>query len=133
LVGPSRAGLFFLRRDTMGKAQIIHVKVDQMPELKTTDTYYKNLQTLVGGHMDAIFVAPNIAMYHHGEGKLIGLPFNFLLCKNTGRNEVVGDNIVGDVFFATHDSEGEMISLTEDMVHEIMNMFLRRDTFLMGH
>lgn len=116
----------------MGKAQVIHVKVNEMPELKTVDTHYKNLQTLVGGHMDAIFVAPHIAMYHHGEGKLIGLPYNFLMCKNTGTGEVVGDHIVGDVFFATHDEEGEMISLTEDMINEIMIMFLRRDTFLMN-
>ena len=114
----------------MEKAQVIHVQVDKMPELKTVDTYYKNLQSLVGGHMEVIFINPKIVMYHHGEGKIIGLPPNFNFVVDDSRGVRVADVIVGDVFFATHDSEGEMISLTERMIEEIMSRFMDRLHFL---
>jgi hypothetical protein len=114
----------------MGKAQVIHVEVGKMPNIRTVDTHYKKLQDLVGGHMEVIFINPKVAMYHHGEGKLIGLEPNFnFLVKAPGEIRI-GDVIVGDVFFATHDKEGEMISLTDNMIEDIMHRFIDRHHFL---
>jgi hypothetical protein len=45
-------------------------------ELDEGDSQLKSLQELVGGHIEAIGLAPNVTAYLNEEGKLLNLPTN---------------------------------------------------------
>jgi hypothetical protein len=61
-------------------------------------------------------------MWLNEEGKLDGLAENFCLV----RDNLILDVIVGDVFFASHDDEGNTTSLTDDMLERILKRFVNR-------
>lgn len=69
----------------------------------------EDMQKIVGGHIECVQLPHDIDLWLNEEGKLEGLPANIALFHN---GEVV-DIIVGDVFFASHDDEGDSTSLND--------------------
>lgn len=111
--------------------KVIHLKVGKQPvEKEIEGDDLPTLQSLVGGSLEAIFPTANIAMYLNEEGKLMNLAPNFNIIKKIDGKLKAVDVIVGDVFFATHNNEGEMESLTNEMIDEIMTRFIDRVNFL---
>lgn len=105
--------------------RVLHVPVGDQPTIKEIDGSLKSMQSLVGGHLEGLGITEDIAMYLHGEGKGIGLPQNFLLMNKA---QIV-DVAVGDVFFCSHNEEGDAVSLTDEMIQEIVNRFIDRGAF----
>lgn len=91
--------------------KIIVKKAGHNPEVKEIQGTLKNFQEIVGGYIECIdFGFANILCVCNEEGKLLGLPPNFVFG---------GDIIVGDVFFCSNGEE-DFESLTDDQVEFIM-------------
>lgn len=80
---------------------------------------------LVGGYIECLRVTEEIDLWLNEEGKLDDLEPNFGLV----RGDQILDIIVGDVFFASHDSEGETISITEEQIAHVKERFIERRLF----
>jgi hypothetical protein len=89
---------------------------------------YKTSQELVGGYIERLMIDDEIDLWLNEEGKLNGLQPNF----NLVRNDKVIDVVVGDVFFASHDDEGNTTSLTEEMISRIQKRFQDRRNMIWG-
>ena len=97
--------------DTSGQWKII----DQ-PKITLED-----FQKVVGGWIEGVHLWSDITMYCNEEGKLKGLPINYLatyLVKNT---RPFDDFIAGNVIFSKVDKDGEEISLTLDDMNYIID------------
>lgn len=90
--------------------QVLVVRVGQPSVVETMGTSLEAQQKLVGGYIEGVQLGDGILMICNEEGKLQGLPPNFLL---------PGDVIVGDVFFCRVDNEGECASLTDTDIKRI--------------
>ena len=78
---------------------------------------YQLLRDSVQGYIECANVEENIDIWLNEEGKLIGLTPNRLATfMYWARWGVGADIIVGDVFLATNNSEGETIGLNEEQI-----------------
>lgn len=103
--------------------KVLHLKADgDTGEIVFKDNGYESSKELVGGYLEMLRVDEEIDMWLNEEGKLDGLSENFCLV----RNNSILDVIVGDVFFASHDDEGNTTSLTDDMLERISKRFISR-------
>ena len=97
--------------------KIVVKRAGKNPEVKEIKETLENLQEIVGGYIECIdFGFSNILLVCNEEGKLLGLPANFVFR---------GDVIVGDVFFCSAGRE-DFGSLTDDQIvflMVIMNYF----------
>ena len=80
---------------------------------------YEDMSEMVGGYIECIRVAHSIDMWCNDCGKLENLPLNLVLGDEKGRK--ILDTIQGDVFFASHDGEGNTIGLTTAQIKWVMN------------
>ena len=91
--------------------RIMIKKVGEPPYVEERETLtLEDMQGIVGGYIECLSITPTLDMWLNEEGKLIDLPLNLCVSNN---GEIV-DGICGDVFFASHDSEGETIGITEE-------------------
>lgn len=106
------------------------LKVDD-PELTIVEMpnslILKAMQDLVGGHVQMIYITPDIQLYLNEEGKIEGLESNFYLL-NKG---AIVDEIVGNCFFATIEND-DIASLTDKQLEEIKKRFINREIFNIG-
>lgn len=111
----------------MKEILVLHLKASEdEAELIAKEDNLKASQNLVGGHLELLRIDDEIDMWLNEEGKLDGLDGNFNLVSN-GR---VIDVVVGDVFFASHDDEGNTTSLTKEMIKRIIEKrFIDRRNF----
>jgi hypothetical protein len=101
-------------------------KEDSQVMMKGSDL--ASSQKLVGGYIECVGLSDDIDLWLNEEGKLDGLKPNFNLVYN---NEV-RDVVVGNVFFASHDDEGDTTSLSEGQLKSIENMFINRRNLKLG-
>ena len=92
--------------------RIVIKKAGQFPEVKEIKGTLENLQEIVGGYIQCFYIYDNLICVCNEEGKLLGLPENFLF---------MGDFIVGDVFFCAG-AEEEFVSLSDTQVQDIMKV-----------
>lgn len=93
--------------------RIVIKKVDQKPVVKVVSGELKELQEIVGGHIECIDVGDNILCVCNEEGKLLGLRPNFIARTNI---------ICGDVFFCSKGYE-DFESLTDSQIVKLLNTF----------
>lgn len=94
-----------LKNETIEKIPQIRVVVKnpgQEPVTTTLNNTLKDLQQTVGGYIETIDLAGGVILICNEEGKLRGLPFNFLF---------FSDHIVGPAIFAAFDEAGNFTSL----------------------
>ena len=70
--------------------KIVIKRVGQVPEVKEIKGELHEMQEIVGGYIECFQVFDNVLCVCNEEGKLKGLPINFIFG---------GDFIAGDVFF----------------------------------
>jgi hypothetical protein len=99
--------------------QIITKRVGLPIQFETIEHTLENMQKIVGGSLDSVWLPENIIMWVDDEGLLKESPLN--LITYVDGKEV--HYIAGDVFFAGIDNEGETISLTEEQMVWIANRF----------
>ena len=93
--------------------KIVVKKVGQMPEVREVENELHVLQEIVGGYIECFPIFDNVVCVCNEEGKLKGLPINFVFD---------GDFIAGDVFFcATGIDDFESLSIYQTSV--IMRVF----------
>lgn len=100
------------------------------PEAKIVERFehsLENLQTVVGGYIEAVSVNESITIWLNEEGKLQELPPNFYLIGNGSPFDIV----VGDVIITGTDGEGNTIGLSDEEVTEIQERFINRLSFKM--
>lgn len=90
--------------------RIVIKKANELPEVKEIKGTLENLKEIVGGYIECFPVYGNILCVCNEEGKLLGLPVNFLF---------MNDVIVGDVFFCAGGEE-DFESLNDEQVEDIM-------------
>ena len=97
--------------DTSGQWKII----DQ-PKITLED-----FQKVVGGWIEGISIGQNITMYCNEEGKIIGLPVNYLATYIVQNMRQFTDVVCGNVIFSKIDKDGEEISLSLDDINYIID------------
>lgn len=94
--------------------KVVVKKAGYNPEVREIPNELKAFHDIVGGHIECVRLGiGNIIMVCNEEGKLIGLPPNFMFSR---------DIIVGDVFFCTAGYE-DFESLTNDQIEFLMVFF----------
>lgn len=91
--------------------RIIVKEVGKNPKVKEITNELRVLQEIVGGYIECFNVIDTILCVCNEEGKLIGLPPNFIFN---------GSVIVGDVFFCAAGDE-DFESLNDDQLEFIMS------------
>lgn len=92
--------------------KIVVKKVGQKPEVKEIQGTLEEYKEIVGGYIECFPVFDNVLCVCNEEGKLKGLPINFIFG---------GDIIVGDVFFVAAGEE-DFESLDNYQIKVIMNI-----------
>ncbi len=105
---------------------IIIKRVGAEPEVVSYENFgLEDMQELVGGLIEAIYVGGEIDLWCNDEGKVYDMPINLALGDTDNRQ--ILDTIHGDVFFAARDDTGNTIGLTEAQQIWIMNQFKSPD------
>lgn len=100
------------KRKKMISAIIIEPGKD--PRMETIRNDLHTLQRLVGGYIEAVPLAEDMAMIVNEEGKLMDLPKNFWM-------EVIGDYIVGTaVFVGVDGDEFDNVPVTLSDLYSVM-------------
>ena len=92
--------------------KIVVKKPAEKPEVKEIKGELHEMQEIVGGYIQCVNIIDNILCVCNEEGKLMGLPPNFMFN---------GDMIVGNVFFCVGGEE-DFESLNDDQIEFIMNV-----------
>ena len=106
---------------------IVIKNVNELPYIETYDKDelgLEDMQSLVGGYIECVSVTDKIDMWVNEEGKLY-LPLNFFIDNGSWTLDV----ICGNVFFASHDDEGNVIGLTAEEEYKVIDMLMKRYTF----
>lgn len=91
------------------KIRVLVKEPGKEAELREIPNTLEALQGIVGGYIETVWLRDNCVLVCNEEGKLQGLPPNFLL---------MGDLIVGTAVLAGVDGE-EFCSLTDEQVQRI--------------
>lgn len=101
---------------------IIVKKVNEEPKVVSYEEFgLDEMQEIVGGLIEAVYVGGEIDLWCNDEGKILGLPSNIALGDADERRLL--DVINGDIFFAARNESGDTIGLTEAQSIWIMNQF----------
>ena len=86
----------------------------------------QDLQSAVGGWVQAIDLAPDLTMWLNEEGKLVGLPHNLTAQKLWDKTFWVGsDFVVGDVVLTGGtDEEGRTLPLATDTAQRVRELLV---------
>lgn len=80
-----------------------------------SENAYEVISQAVGGYIEVVQLTPKLFMYLNEEGKLLNLEINrFATEAFWQRFGMLSDVIVGDVVFASHNEEGEVVSLENE-------------------
>lgn len=80
------------------------------------------LQKAVGGHIEAVTIASDLALICNEEGLLMGLPYNHTVCELPFVGPIVAVGANGDVF----------TSLTPDQIRDVMRLLREPKSDLRG-
>lgn len=69
--------------------KVVVKEVGKPAEIRDVNDF-KELQTIVGGHVEAVVIENGITMLCNEEGKLEGLPLNFLMLSHVSHDSIVG-------------------------------------------
>ena len=92
--------------------RVVRLAPGKMPEETTIMAGLDSLQSEVGGNIEVVGLDKGVDAYVNEEGLLIGLPFNCHLPTAYAGGRMVP--VVGTIILASHDAEGETVSLTDE-------------------
>lgn len=103
----------------MSKYICVICKPGQLPELCEIDASLEGMQKAVGGYLELFYATESgLDFFCNEEGKLIDLPFNKFF---------FGDYIAGNILVASHNDEGETVSLSEAQAWEALLMLINNN------
>ena len=96
------------------KIKIVVSEPGKAPEIKEIDSDLSSMQEVVGGYVECISVNNNIDIWVNEEGLLMDLPFN----------RYIGSvPVVGTIFAASHNNDGDTLGLNPKQVEIAMQLF----------
>lgn len=101
------------------KIKAVVAEVGKEPEVREILDSLESMQSIVGGYIECIMMPGNIDIYINEEGTLMNLPFNRF---------VAGSPLVGNIFAASHDKDGNCISLNQKQIDTLMKMFSLKES-----
>lgn len=105
----------------MKKIIVLHVSVEQEPQIVTIDGSLESMQALVGGWLEHVQLDDGLDLYCNEEGRLRNLPLNLR------RENPIGNTLNGDFFLCRSDQDGEAISLTPQDIKFLQQRFALPD------
>ena len=107
---------------------ILVVEPGKVPETREMSGTLREMQSIVGGHIQAIYPFPGIALVCNEEGLLLGLPANRGLRDENGD---LYDIVCGTFFLCGAPSDGESFtSLTPAQVAQMERRFHAPEVFV---
>ena len=107
---------------------ILVVEPGKVPETREMSGTLREMQSIVGGHIQAIYPFPGIALVCNEEGLLLGLPPNRGLRDEAGQ---LYDVVCGTFFLCGSPPDSEhFTSLTEEQLGRYESMFRRPELFV---
>lgn len=103
----------------MGKMRVLKVEPMKLPEVVEIGSDLKSMQDAVGGYIDIVPIAQNVAILLNDEGKVIGLPGNRRIYD--GDHNVV--DIIAGTFYVCGDDGDSLTDLPEDKFAIYYNYF----------
>lgn len=92
--------------------QVIVKKVGQTGEIKEMESGLEPMQQIVGGWIERVALPYKIDLWINEEGMINQLPLNLI----TSLDGNAVHQIYGDIFFASHDGEGNTVGLDDFQV-----------------
>jgi len=108
----------------MEKLKVLAKKVGEEMKLVEFDRSLSNMQKLVGGKLEVVSLPHGIDMWFNEEGRLLEQRLNLV----TLYDMRMVHEIVGTVFFASLDEEGEVISLSEEQMEWLKSSMMKNTT-----
>ncbi len=78
-------------------------------------------QSIVGGHIEGVYITENITIYCNDEGKINSLPINNLATWYVKSRRQFDDYICGNIVFSKIDSDGNEIGLDDLDVNNVID------------
>lgn len=105
----------------MSLIKVVYKKPFKLPTIITVDNHYKELQKLVHGPITMTLFEPmeNVDIISNDEALLVQEPPNIVYSFN-GNSPIY---LCGPIIFAGCNSEGETVSLTDEQIITIFNLF----------
>lgn len=100
--------------------RVLRKNVGEAPKLFEMEPGLDAMREIVGGFIECVALPHNIDLWLNDEGQLEQLPLNLLTYVD---GQIVHD-IVGNIFFASHDGKGGTVSLRDKQVAWIMDRML---------
>jgi len=97
----------------VGKITIIAVRRGQDPVVEEMESGLKPMQDFVGGYIDTLQLGQGVDLWCNDEGLYTEQP-NRLVTTAYGHRTPIH----GDFFLASHDAEGETVSLSDEQIAE---------------
>jgi len=88
----------------------IVARVGQHPAVEEIEAGLDGMQAVVGGYIERVQLSETVDLWLNEEGRITGLPLNRLVRDDYGNDW----DVHGDVFLASHDDEGDTVSLSEE-------------------
>lgn len=111
--GTQEALFEHLEHSRQQKLTVVVKCVGKEPEVTEIENTLFEMQVIVGGYIEAVYMFDGVVLICDEEGKIKNRPANFKL----GR-----DIVVGDVFFVGTKGE-DFTSLTSEQIQTILNSF----------
>lgn len=80
------------------------------------------LQKAVGGHIEAVTIASDLALICNEEGLIMWLPYNLTVCERTFAGPIVAVGVYGE----------EFVSLTPNQIRDVMRLLREPKSDLRG-
>jgi hypothetical protein len=94
--------------------RVLKKPVDGKPVVVEIGGSLESLQESVGGYIEAVGLFDKLTLICNEDGKLTGLPYNFMLPN--------GDHVVGDVIFVRED-KSNFCSMSDSDIKKICHTF----------
>ena len=108
------------------KIAIIEKRVGKEPTVSEIENNLAAIQSFVGGYFEVVGIGmPDGRCYLHcnEDGDALGLPKNFAFVD-------IGCYIIGDVFFAQTNADGELTSMSQRNIDYLISCFSKNGTVL---
>lgn len=109
------------------KVVILEAESDEIKVIEKWEQSLENMQTLVGGYIEAVRLFDNVVLWINEEGKIMDdVEPNFYL---VGENDKLLDLIMGDAIITGTNEEGDTVSLTDGEISKLTEKFVTRRHF----
>lgn len=87
----------------MNKIKVIIKRPGEDPQKKSINNNLETLQLIVGGYIESVTLATDLAIICNEEGRIMGLPYNCDICGASFVGPIIFVGVSGDEFCSVPD------------------------------